>query len=124
MKKTNEIVMMIATALLCCVLLAERLTGELWHVIFGVIFIILMGKHLCMQMLKKNRQEKAVRIVEDILLGALLTLLATGVLMYPLQGALVIKILHKLAALVFVVAVAAHILQHKKRQDKAEKVQK
>jgi heme A synthase len=71
-----------------------------------------------MQMLKKNRQEKAVRIVEDILLGALLTLLATGVLMYPLQGAFIIKMLHKLAALVFVAAVVTHILQHRKRQKK------
>lgn len=114
MKKTREKLFMAVTLLLCVLLFLEHFTGEIWHAVFGVLLIVLMVGHLCRQMIKLRYQKKAVRIVDEVLLGSLAVLFVTGMLLHPLQGMLVIKLVHKLAAIVFVLGIIGHIVQHQK----------
>ena len=114
MKKTREKLFAAVTLLLCVLLFLEHFTGEIWHVVFGVLLVVLMVDHLWSQMPKVRYQKKTVRVVDEILLGALGVLLVTGMLLHPLQGMLCIKLLHKLAAIVFVLGTIGHIVQHRK----------
>lgn len=112
MKKTREKLFMAVTLILCVLLFLEHFTGEIWHAVFGVLLIVLMVGHLCRQMVKLRYQKTAVRVVDEVLLGALVVLFVTGMLLHPLQGMLAIKLVHKLAAIVFVLGIIGHIVQH------------
>ena len=114
MKKTRENLFVAATLLLCVLLFLEHFTGEIWHVVFGVLLVVLMAGHLCRQMVKLRYQKRSVRVADEVLLGALVLLLVTGMLLHPLQGMLGIKLVHKLAAIVFVLGTIGHIVQHRK----------
>lgn len=114
MKKTKENLFVAATLLLCVLLFLEHFTGEIWHVVFGVLLVVLMAGHLCRQMVKLRYQKRSVRVADEVLLGALVVLLVTGMLLHPLQGMLGIKLVHKLAAIVFVLGTIGHIVQHRK----------
>lgn len=114
MKKTRENLFVAATLLLCVLLFLEHFTGEIWHVVLGVLLVVLMAGHLCRQMVKLRYQKRSVRVADEVLLGALVVLLVTGMLLHPLQGMLGIKLVHKLAAIVFVLGTIGHIVQHRK----------
>ena len=114
MKKTRENLFVAATLLLCVLLFLEHFTGEIWQVVFGVLLVVLMAGHLCRQMVKLRYQKRSVRVADEVLLGALVVLLVTGMLLHPLQGMLGIKLVHKLAAIVFVLGTIGHIVQHRK----------
>ena len=114
MKKTRENLFVAATLLLCVLLFLGHFTGEIWHVVFGVLLVVLMAGHLCRQMVKLRYQKRSVRVADEVLLGALVVLLVTGMLLHPLQGMLGIKLVHKLAAIVFVLGTIGHIVQHRK----------
>lgn len=58
---------------------------------------------------------KKKEILMTVLMVSLVILLVTGVLLHPMQGVWALKILHKLAAVLFVLGVIGHILQHRRR---------
>lgn len=93
-------------------LFAVRLTGPKWHLALGLLLTCLMVKHTCIRLALMKRQNSSVRFVNYVLMAALLTILVTGILMHPLHGMLVIKLLHKLSAIVFGLAMFGHIRQH------------
>ena len=37
----------------------------------------------------------------------------TGMLLHPMQGVFIIKLLHKLSAIVFILGTVAHVVQHR-----------
>lgn len=114
MKKKEKLFM--AVALLFCVLLfLQRLTGEIGHAVFGILLTILVIVHMCRQITKMKHKKMSVQIADWVLMAALAVLFLTGML-HPLQGMLIIKILHKLAAVIFVLGILVHILQHRKIQ--------
>lgn len=113
MGKTREKIFMVVTVILCVLLFAERLTGEIWHAVIGVLLIVMLVGHMLKQKPKMEYQKSTVRILDQVLLGALIVLFVTGMLLHPLQGALALKILHKLAAVVFVLGIIGHIVQHR-----------
>ncbi len=115
MKKKEKLFM--AVALLFCVLLfLQRLTGEIGHAVFGILLTILVIVHMCRQIMKMKHKKMWVQIADWVLMAALVVLFLTGMLLHPLQGMLIIKILHKLAAVIFVLGMLVHILQHRKIQ--------
>lgn len=115
MKKKEKLFM--AVALLFCVLLfLQRLTGEIGHAVFGILLTILVIVHMCRQITKMKHKKMSVQIADWVLMAALAVLFLTGMLLHPLQGMLIIKILHKLAAVIFVLVILVHILQHRKIQ--------
>lgn len=101
------------TLFLCVVLFLEHFTGPIWHVVFGVILIIMTVGHLCKQMVKLRYQKPSVRLVDQVLFVSLAVLFVTGMLLHPLQGIFLIKIIHKLTAIVFVFGIIGHVAQHR-----------
>lgn len=124
MSKNKERIFLALTLVICVLLFAERLTGEICHAILGVLLIVVVGGHICTQMVKMRYQKTSVRVVDQVLIAALLILFATGILMHPLQGILILKILHKLSAVVFVLAIIGHVIQHRTETSGASKTRK
>lgn len=113
MRRTKEIMMLVVTLVLCGLLFAERLTGDIWHAVIGVLLIVALTVHICRQSAKIKYQKNGARIVDQVLIGAMIVLFATGMLLHPLQNVLILKILHKLSAVVFVLGIIGHVLQHR-----------
>ena len=107
-----------AKAVLCVRLFGVKLTGPLWHAAFGVMLVIINVSHVCMQFEKMKYRDKKIQLVDGVLMAALLGMFVTGMLMHPLNGILAVKILHKLTALLFILSMIAHGLQHRKKTAK------
>lgn len=103
----------IMSIVLYILLFAVRVTGAKWHLAFGLLLTCMMVKHTCIRLAAMKMQSPAVRLVDCVLMAALLTMFVTGMLMHPLNGILAIKLLHKLAAVVFGLAMIGHIRQHR-----------
>lgn len=107
-----------ANAVLCVLLFGVKLTGPLWHAAFGVMLVIINVSHVCIQFEKMKYRDKKIQLVDGVLMAALLGMFVTGMLMHPLNGILAVKILHKLTALLFILSMIAHGLQHRKKTAK------
>lgn len=112
MKKTKNKIFFAVSLVLCVLLFAIRLTGAKWHVVLGVILTVMMVKHTCTRMARMKKQKTAIRVVDQVLLAALASMFVTGMLIHPLHGMLVAKMVHKLSAVVFVLAMLGHVAQH------------
>lgn len=107
---------MVITLVLCVLLFLERLTGEIAHVVLGMILVVITVAHLCRQMKKMKHQKLPIRVVDQILIAATLVMVFSGIMLHPLHGVMLLKILHKLSAVVFVVGIIIHMVQHKERK--------
>lgn len=112
MNKTKNKIFFTVSLILCVLLFAIRLTGAKWHVAFGCILTCMMVKHTCTRMARMKKQKMAIRVVDQVLLVALAAMFVSGMLIHPLQGMLVVKMLHKLSAIVFILAMLGHVAQH------------
>lgn len=117
MKKKDKILMAV-TLILCVLLFCQRLTGEILHAVFGVALAIIIGVHTWKQKEKMKYKKNAVYTVDCVLLIALAVLIVSGVLAHPLHEVLAVKIIHKLAAVVFVLGIIGHGVQHAKSRKK------
>lgn len=112
MKTKNQKLFMLITLALCILLFAEHWTGQILHAAFGLILAVLVGIHTWRQIKKMKYQNTAIRLVDWILLIALTSLLITGILAHPMHNILIIKILHKFSAAIFVLGLIVHMVQH------------
>lgn len=112
MKKTKNKIFFAVSLVLCVLLSAIRLTDAKWHVALGVILTCMMVKHTCTRMARMKKQKVTIQVVDQVLLAALTTMFVSGMLIHPLQGRFVVKILHKLSSVVFVLAMLGHAAQH------------
>lgn len=112
MGKTKNKLFLAVSLILCVLLFAIRVTGATWHVVCGVILTCMMVKHTCTRMARMKKQKMAIQIVDQVLLAALVTMFVSGMLIHPLHGMLVVKMVHKLSAVVFVLAILGHAAQH------------
>lgn len=113
MSKTREKIFIAVTIVFCALLFAVRLTGPLWHAVIGVLLTVTVVGHLCKQMVKMKYRKPAIRWVDEILLAATVVMFVTGMLLHPMQGVFIIKLLHKLSAIVFILGTVAHVVQHR-----------
>lgn len=104
---------MIITPVLCVLLFLQRLTGGILHAVFGLLLAVMMVVHVCRHMGKFRNKKLSVRVVDVVLMAALAVLVLTGILAHPLHGVLAVKILHKLSAVIFVLAGIGHAVQYK-----------
>lgn len=109
------------TIVLCILLFAVKLTGPVWHVVFGVLLTCMMGKHTFSRWARLRKQKRALQAVDQILMASLIVMFVSGMLMHPLQGVVIVKLLHKLSAVIFVLAMLGHVAQHSPARKKAEK---
>lgn len=107
---------MIITLVLCVLLFLQHLTGEICHAFLGVLLIIIMVVHMCRQIAKMKYKKNSIRAVDWVLMVSMVVLFLTGMLLHPLQGMPVLKILHELAAVLFLLGIIVHIVQHRKMQ--------
>lgn len=56
---------------------------------------------------------RSLQLVDALLLGTLAVLMITGILLHPLHGVLIVLILHKLSAVLFVLGLITHVVQHR-----------
>lgn len=113
LNKRKEKLFWVITLVLCVLLFIKRVTGEVLHSVLGLVLLIMVVVHVYRQIAKLNHRKVSIRCVDWILMVALAVVIVTGVLLHPLQGMLVLKILHKLSAVIFVIGVIAHMVQHK-----------
>ena len=116
MSRTREKIFLAVTIVLCVLLFAVRLTGPIGHVLLGVALTIAMVAHLLKQRRKMRYQKPAIRLVDQVLLAALIVMFVSGMLIHPLHGMFVVKLLHKLSAVLFVLCTFGHVAQHRARR--------
>lgn len=104
----------IISLVLCVLLFLQRLTGEIWHAAAGMLLAVIVVVHICRQIGRLKYMKPSVRRVDYILMAALAVLVLTGILLHPLHGVLAVKILHKLSAVLFVLGMVGHLIQHGK----------
>lgn len=121
MKKTTNKIFFAVSLVLCALLFGIRLTGAKWHVVLGVILTCMMVKHTFTRMARMKKQKVAIQMVDQVLLAALATMFISGMLIHPLHGMLVVKLLHKLSSVVFVLAMLGHVAQHSPARKRAKK---
>lgn len=113
MSKRKNMLLGLASVLLITALFCVKLTGGLLHMLLGIVLVILMLVHT----FKKRERKKYVRgsfnMVDNVLLAAMAVMVISGILMHPLSGLLLVKILHKLSSLVFSMGCIVHVMQHK-----------
>lgn len=112
--KYSKLFLTIILLALCVLLFLERLTGGIWHAVFGILLTIVATVHLCRQNAKLKYRTRSIQVIDWALIALLAILFLTGFLLHPLHDVLALKILHKLSAVLFVLGVIAHILQHRK----------
>lgn len=117
MKRKEKVFMVIMLAL-CVLLFCQRLTGDILHAVLGVIMTIMIVVHMCRHKGKMKYKKFSIRMFDWILIVAIVVLFLTGMLLHPLGGMFVLKILHKLAAVLFAAAVIGHIVQHVREKKK------
>lgn len=113
MNKIRENIFMSIVILLCILLFGVKLTGGIWHVVFGVMLLVLCVSHTCRHFAKMKYQGKKVRITDEVQMAALAVMFLTGMLLHPTGGLFAVKMLHRLSAVVFVLSMLGHIVQHK-----------
>lgn len=114
MNKTKNKLLLLVTLILCILLFARRLTDGILHDILGLALLIILVVHLCMTMKKMKYRARSLQIVDALLLGTMTVLMVSGILLHPLHDVLIVLILHKLSAVLFVLGLIAHVVQHKK----------
>lgn len=112
--KYSKLFLAIITLVLCVLLFLQRLTGGIWHAVLGILLIIVAAIHLCKQNAKLKKRSKAIQVIDWALIALLVILFVSGMLLHPLHELLVLKIIHKVSAVLFVLGVIAHIVQHVK----------
>lgn len=116
--KYSKIFLGIITLALCILLFLQRITGGIWHTVFGILLIIAAVIHLCRQNAKLKHRARSIQIIDWALIALLAILFLSGLLLHPLNGIPALKIIHKLSAVLFVLGVTAHVIQHRKSMKK------
>lgn len=112
MKRKKGILLMAITLLLCVLLFMERLTGEIVHALLGLILVIIIAAHMIKLRGVWKYRKTAVKVLDAVLIAAMVLLVVTGILAHPLRDVMEVKIIHKLCAVLFVIGVFAHAFQH------------
>lgn len=121
MKSLKNKIFFAVSVTLCVLLFAVRLTGAKWHVVLGVILTCLMVKHTCKRWARLRKQKLALQVVDQMLLISLIVMFVSGMLIHPMHGMLIVKLLHKLSAVVFVLAMVGHVCQHMPAQKRVSR---
>lgn len=103
---------MLSILALCVLLFAEHFTGQIFHAVLGLILTVIVGIHTRRHIVQMKYRTKAIHLIDQGLILVLVILLLTGILAHPMHDLLAIKILHKLCAVILVLGIITHILQH------------
>lgn len=106
--------MAVITLGLCVLLFLQRLTGDIVHSVLGILLVIAATVHLCRQNVKMKHRSRSIQIIDWILIALLAILFISGMLLHPMREVLALKIVHKISAVLFVLGIIAHIVQHKR----------
>lgn len=113
MNRKKEKWFTVITLVLCIVLFGKRMTGDIWHAVLGMVLMILIAVHVGRHIVKLKYKKRIIRLVDWILMASTVVLLLTGVLLHTMQGVLLIIILHKVSAALFLLGIILHMVQHR-----------
>lgn len=113
MSRLRENCLLAATVILCALLFCVKLTGGIWHAVFGISLASLSVCHTLKRFAKRKRKESSIRVTDWVILAALFVMFLSGMLMHPYGDMLPVKLAHKLSSVVFLLSTAGHVCQHK-----------
>lgn len=116
MNKKQDKLFFSVVMVMCVLLFCERLTGGVWHAVLGFALVVLLAGHVRKQQKKTMYRKVSIQMVDKILMAAFAAVILTGILLHPLQDMLILKILHKLSAVIFVVGIIVHMVQHSSKR--------
>lgn len=120
-KNTKKTVLCLVTMALCILLFCVRITGEIVHMVLGTLLLLIIIIHIIRNRKKMNYVQPKYRLVNLILIGTMLVLFLFGILSHPFGEFIIFKIVHKLAAVIFLIGCLVHVLLHRqmgrKRKD-------
>ena len=106
------------TASLFMLLFCKRLTGEVCHAILGMLLAGMSVVHVWRHIGKLKFKKRSVQIADWVMLIALAIVFFSGILLHPLQGTVMILMLHKVSAVILVLGMIAHVVQHRMQKIK------
>lgn len=112
--KNANMVLMAAIPVLCILLFLQPVTGSIFHMIVGIALIVVTALHMKGRTKVLTRAASPVRITNWIIIISLVVLFISGLLIHAFDDVLAFSILHKLAAVAFVIGCIAHALQHRR----------
>lgn len=113
MSKTREKILCAVYIVLGALLLCEKLTGGILHAVLGMLLVVITAVHIGVHWKKFGYRTRKIKLLDGILMGAFAVMTVTGILMHPLGSYLAVKILHKLSAVLFLLCIIGHVIQHK-----------
>lgn len=116
--KKKEKLFIVMTMLLCLALFLQRMTGESWHAVLGVLFIIMIIVHICRKIGKLRYINFSIQLIDWMLMVDLAVVFLSGMLLHHLQGVETVKLLHKFCAVFLLTGMIVHIVQHRKNSRK------
>lgn len=113
-KKLKNSILSVLIFLLCVLLGCIKITGERVHVMLGIVLILVTIIHI-----RKNKERMKyvplfIKRVNQILVCTIVMMFVSGFLLQIQIDFLIIQVLHKLCAMVFILGCMIHIAQHKK----------
>ncbi len=110
MKKWMYMICFVTFLLLFC----EKITGELVHVILGLLLGIGFFIHIFVEKKRIRKMPVSWLFVDACCAIALLVTLVSGLLIHPMGRTLWTLIMHSLGAVVLLLACIYHLIQHQK----------
>ena len=115
-KKVKKWLLGITAGLLYIALCCVKLTGGLVHVLLGAVFLIVMVVHMVGNKKRMKYVPKPIKIVDWVMLIAMITVVISGVVLHPMKEIMLVLILHKLSSVVLAITCVIHVVQHRKKK--------
>ena len=117
-RKLKRNIATLATFFVLILLFCVRVTGVHVHMILGLAFILALGIHTFKRWGRLLKCPTCFRVADMVSAVAMLAVLISGFLIPFFKGAVVMGMIHKLASVVFVLGIIAHICQHLPKKKK------
>lgn len=123
-KKLKCNVAVAVSVLVCILLFAVRVTGVLFHMLAGIFVVIAIVVHVVHKSSRFKYIPVKWRVTDIVLTIAALFLMITGMLIHPMKDMAAVLMVHKLSAVVLVIACVVHVVSHRQKQSKASSIEK
>jgi|GEM_PF-1803922 len=119
MKQKKMRLITIICAVIMCILFAEKMTGEVVHMVLGLIICLAGIFHVARNMDHIKHMPRGIKVVDYLMCLFLVIMLISGIMIHPLKFSgenmrllMVCGISHVLGAVFFVILCIIHVIQH------------
>lgn len=115
-RKTAVLLTILIFVLLFCV----RVTGKPFHILLGLIFILVLGVHTWKRRKRIGKCPFRFKAADMTAVISMICVLVTGFLLKSMKDVTWVLLLHKSSSLVMAVSTLVHIYQHSPRPKKKQ----